>query len=279
MLETVPKVRLIQSPQIHPEALAEIMADLDFMYGDSSDGKSAFEWLNRIEAMLITGEITDAEAVTEFAGRRCYRSFSVGLNPNVTQVRESSPAYFESIKSSAHGSVMEHAQFTFDFDQVSRVFTHELVRHRVGIAISQESLRYVRLQSLGFRIPPALEPHRSSVIDMVERLEEFQVEMAEAAGLDDEGVPFAVKKEVTSALRRLAPLGLSTAMVWSANVRTLRWLLQLRTAESAEEEIRLVFHDVGNLLIEQQPLFFGDFFPEAVPGSSIPKWVTPYPKV
>ena len=35
---------------------------------------------------------------------------------------------------------------------VSRVFTHELVRHRAGSAFSQESLRYVRLTDIGFRV-------------------------------------------------------------------------------------------------------------------------------
>ncbi len=101
------------------------------------------------------------------------------------------------------------------FRQVSRVFTYELVRHRAGSAFSQESLQYVRLTDIGFRVPPALEPVRDQVISLVEQLEEFQVSAAEALGLDEEGVPFAVKKEVTSALRRLAPIGLSTDIMWT----------------------------------------------------------------
>src|SRR5690606_37298422 len=151
-----------------------------------------------------------------------------------TKVREDSGEYLTNILRSKHGAVLEHAQFTFDFDQVSRVFTHELVRHRAGVAISQESLRYVRLTDIGFRIPEVLNrndltvPHyvegdggweqrsfREELISIVEHLEEFQRSAAEAFGLDDEGVPFHVKKEITSALRRLAPIGLSTGMVWS----------------------------------------------------------------
>jgi thymidylate synthase (FAD) len=131
--------------------------------------------------------------------------------------------------------------YTFDFDQVSRVFTHELVRHRAGVAISQESMRYVRLTDLGVRIPDVLEPLREQVVSIVEQLEEFQVEAAEVFGLDDEGVPFAYKKEVTSALRRLAPIGVSTGMVWTANIRTLRHVIDMRTSPGAEEEIRIVF--------------------------------------
>ena len=85
--------------------------------------------------------------------------------------------------------MLEHANYTFAFRDVSRVFTHELVRHRAGSAFSQESLRYVRLSELAFRVPPALEPIREQVLTLVERLEEFQVDAAGRLGMDDAGVP------------------------------------------------------------------------------------------
>jgi len=72
-------------------------------------------------------------------------------------------------------------------------------------------------------------------------------------------VPFHVKKEVTSALRRLAPIGLSTDIIWSANLRTLRHVIQMRTAEGAEEELRGVFDDVARLMLREAPLIFQDF--------------------
>ncbi len=137
--------------------------------------------------------------------------------------------------------------------------THELVRHRAGSAFSQESLRYVRLTDIGFRVPPALEPVRDQVISMVERLEEFQVSAAKELGIDEEGVPFHVKKEVTSALRRLAPTGLSTDIVWTANVRTLRHVIEMRTAEGAEEELRLVFDVIARMMQAEAPGLFQDF--------------------
>ncbi len=137
--------------------------------------------------------------------------------------------------------------------------THELVRHRAGSAFSQESLRYVRLTDIGFRVPPALEPIRDQVISIVEQLEEFQVSAAKELGIDEEGVPFHVKKEVTSALRRLAPTGLSTDIVWTANARTLRHVIEMRTAEGAEEELRLVFDKVARIMQAEAPGLFQDF--------------------
>ncbi|MEA2435950.1 MAG: thymidylate synthase, partial [Thermoleophilaceae bacterium] len=188
--DTTPSVFLIARPSLDLEGLRG--------YLESVGGTS---WLER----RTNGDGSPANAaehLVEFCGRVCYRSWEPGLNPNVTRVRHDQREYFENILASQHGSVLEHANYTFALRNVSRVFTHELVRHRAGSAFSQESLRYVRLTELGVRVPPALEPIREEVVSLVERLEEFQLEAAEKLGLDDEtGLPFQVKKEVTSALR------------------------------------------------------------------------------
>ncbi|MCW3047920.1 MAG: FAD-dependent thymidylate synthase [Solirubrobacterales bacterium] len=224
-------------------------------YLESVGGAS---WLEgRAEAS--DGSPNAAELLVEFGGRACYRSWEPGLNPNVTRVRTDQAEYFANILRAQHGSVLEHANFSFALRNVSRVFTHELVRHRAGSAFSQESLRYVRLTEIGFRVPPVLEPVRDQVVNLVEQLEEFQASAAEALGIDDEGVPFHVKKEVTSALRRLAPIGLSTDIVWTANVRTLRHVIEMRTAPGAEEELRLVFDDIAQIMKAEAPNLFQDF--------------------
>ena len=41
-----------------------------------------------------------------------------------------------------HTSPLEHVSFSFAISGVSRVFTHQFVRHRVGVSISQQSGRY-----------------------------------------------------------------------------------------------------------------------------------------
>ncbi len=246
MRETEPSVFLVARPSVDVEGMRAYLEDV----GGGS-------WLDRrLEEEAPPG---DAELLVEFAGRMCYRSWEPGLNPNVTRVRRERGEYFANLLRSAHGSVLEHANYSFAFRNASRVFTHELVRHRAGSAFSQESLRYVRLTDIGFRVPPALEPVRDQVLSLVERLEEFQVTAAEELGLDDEGIPFSVKKEITSALRRLAPIGLSTDIIWTANVRTLRHVIEMRTAEGAEEELRMVFDKVAETMCREAPDLFQDF--------------------
>ena len=247
MPETAPSVFLIARPSVDLEGIRDYLEDV----GGGS-------WVER-RLDEAEGRPNPGELVVEFAGRVCYRSWEPGLNPNVTRVRTEKREYFENLLRSHHGSVLEHANYSFVFRNVSRVFTHELVRHRAGSAFSQESLRYVRLTDIGFRVPAALEPVRDKVLSIVEQLEDFQVSAAEELGLDDEGVPFHVKKEVTSALRRLAPIGLSTDIVWTANVRTLRHVIEMRTAEGAEEELRMVFGELGELMRQEAPNLFQDF--------------------
>ncbi len=246
MHETTPQVFLIARPSIDVEGMR---AYLEAVGGES--------WLD-----LREGEQegpTAGELLLEFGGRACYRSWEPGLNPNVSRIRTDRQQYFANILRSGHGSVLEHANYSFALRNVSRVFTHELVRHRAGSAFSQESLRYVRLTEIGFRVPPALEPVRDQVLQIVEQLEEFQVSAAKELGIDADGVPFHIKKEVTSALRRLAPIGLSTDIVWTANARTLRHVIEMRTSEGAEEELRSVFDDVARIMQTEAPNLFQDF--------------------
>lgn len=274
MHETVPKVYMIACPIILPGELEAFLTDLGEVEDADGNKHSAMEWMRRIQSEGANAITRDAEILVEFMARGCYRSFAPGLNANVTKVREDSAEYIANVLRSAHGSVLEHAQFSFMFKDVSRVFTHELVRHRAGVAISQESLRYVRLTDLGFRIPDVLQPMAPRILSIVETLEEFQRDAAEEFGLDETGTPFAYKKEVTSALRRLAPIGLSTNIGWSANVRTLRFVIQKRTEAAAEEEIRYVFGEVCKMMMEACPMLFGDFKP-----NEKGEWVPAYEKV
>lgn len=242
MNRTTPKVSLLSYPKLN---IGNMHTYLHSIEGD--------EWLNNID------NESDSELLIEFAGRMCYKSWKPGLNKNVNKIRTDSKEYLENILKSGHGSVLEHANFSFLFQDVSRVFTHELVRHRAGSAFSQESLRYVRLTDIGFRVPPALEKIENQVVSIVEQLEEFQISAANQLEIDEEGLPFHIKKEITSAMRRLAPLGLSTSILWTANARTLRHVIESRTSEGAEEELRLVFDDVAKIMQQQAPNLFQDF--------------------
>ncbi|MFF4344574.1 FAD-dependent thymidylate synthase [Kitasatospora sp. NPDC001540] len=253
-------------PQVHLIARPELDYDEVAAYLQDVGGES---WLERVDR----GDLDDAQNLAEFAGRICYRSWKPGLNPNVTKVRTDQDAYLRNILASAHGSVLEHVSFTFVLHNVSRVVTHELVRHRAGVAVSQESLRFVRLDDIPFWFPEWAqrdEELMTRATGLMKEIEEFQHWMADHFGLDEEGVPFHEKKEKTSFMRRFAPEGLATGLVWTANVRTLRHVIENRTAPGAEEEIRLLFGKIGELMVKEAPSLFGDYTVED--GAWVPGW-------
>ena len=152
--------------------------------------------------------------------------------------------------------------------------THELVRHRPGTAVSQESLRYVRLDELPFWFPGWAQEDAELMkraTALLTELEQFQQWLAGHFGLDDDATKMHEKKAKTSFMRRFAPEGLATGLVWTANVRTLRHTIEARTDQGAEEEIRLVFGKIGELMRAEAPALFGDYT-VTEDGTWVPGW-------
>lgn len=259
-----PEVRLIARPEIDWTGLKKYLDSVGADTGTDS-------WVYR----RYWGEATkDAELLVETGGKVCYRSWEPGLNPNVSRVRTDQAEYLENILSSGHGSVLEHANFTFAFRHVSRVLTHELVRHRAGTAISQESMRYVRLDEIPIWVPEWARNDRE-LMDVIQshlhREEEFLWWLNNWFDRKNPNPDFAKKKHFTSFMRRFVPGGVATDLIWTANVRALRHIIESRTAPGAEEEIRLVFAEVARIMKIECPMLFGDFtgMPD---GTWVPKW-------
>ena len=258
MRSVEPEVFLVARPKVDYDAMAAYLREV-----------GGERWLERIDR----GQL-EAQDLAEFAGKMCYRSWEPGLNPNVRKVRDDQDAYLQNILKQQHGSVLEHVSFTFVLHNVSRVFTHEIVRHRPGTAVSQESLRYVRLDELPFWFPEWAREDAELMkraTALLTELEQFQQWMAGHFGLDDDATKMHEKKAKTSFMRRFAPEGLATGLVWTANVRTLRHTIEARTDQGAEEEIRLVFGKIGELMRAEAPALFGDYT-VTEDGTWVPGW-------
>ena len=95
------------------------------------------------------GAVSNPALLIALAAKRCYKSFEVSeaLNPNLTQIRKDWGEYLDNVMKVGHGSVLEHSVFSFAFENVSRVFTGEMNRHRAGWAISEGSMRFIRFST------------------------------------------------------------------------------------------------------------------------------------
>ena len=203
------------------------------------------------------------ENVYEFAGRLCYESWESEdgsfANKNLSKVRSGNSAYLENVINQEHGSIFEHGGIILLFNNVSRVFTHELVRHRAGSAFSQTSGRYVRLDDIKLWVPPSLNEEAQQVFkDTIEYMEQAQKKLEKIYDIDNMK-DFGGKKKLTSAFRRIGPTGLANNILMSSNLRALRHIITMRTSPGAEEEIQLVFKDVADTLVKKFPNAFQDW--------------------
>jgi len=230
---------------------------------------TALDWLQGARPL----QSNDSEFLIELAGRTCYKSFGVGINPNITKIRDNSKDYLTNVLEKGDGSILEHATVTFAFLNVSRVCTHEIVRHRAGTAMSQESLRYVRPREISLWIPPDLESASDKVSEAVREIERRYRDLE--SQFDWDRMTFEEKKRVTSALRRILPDGIATNLIWTANHRTIRWVIEMRTDPAAEVEIRKVFGKVAEICIKDYPLLYGDLTRNELPDGTtqyVPKF-------
>lgn len=214
------------------------------------------------------------EALAEMAGRVCYMSYGKGRRTN----RE----FIEHIVEVGHGSVLEHAVWSFLITGVSRSFTHELIRHR-HFSYSQLSQRYVD-ESASPCVEPdpiANDPELHAIwVEAVETARSAYVRLVEGLQKQFSDVPEKTlrRKLARQAARSVLPNAIETKIFVTGNARALRHFIELRGSEHADVEIRKVAVEMLRLMRQEAPSIFGDY--ELVPladGSHATR--TAHPKV
>lgn len=256
-------MRIVQEPQVFLLARQTFQPDI------------AEQFIEPEGMTWQTDAPSAAEQVVEFGGRVCYMSFGKGRKTN----RE----YIGNILESKHGSVIEHAVWTFLITGVSRSLTHELVRHRAGFSFSQLSQRYVDETTADF-----VEPEAIAASPEAHALFEDAVLQARAAYIKLVDVLDAQFTHVTNktlrrkmarqAARAVLPNATETKIVVTANARAWRHFIEMRASEFAEPEIRKLAITILRILQHEAPNLFGDYeVITAADGSEIA--LTPHSKV
>ncbi len=201
-----------------------------------------------------------AEKLVEMSGRLCYMSFGKG--------RKSNEQYIRHILEVKHGSVTEHAVFSFIITGITRSLTHELVRHRAGWAYSQLSQRYVDESDCNFVEPdlvandPELHKLFTETIDAIrpvyEKMTDRLTELVrdKCPEIEDRTT---LRKMARQTARCILPNATETKMFVTANVRALRHFIELRANPAADLEIRRLAVMMCRLLKEEAPNLFGDY--------------------
>jgi thymidylate synthase (FAD) len=203
------------------------------------------------------GTASAGERLAEFAGRICYMSQH---NPATRTTVE----YLENIKKQGHGSVLEHAVYVLLIEGISRSCSHELVRHRAGFGYSQLSQRYVDESHAAFVVPPAILGEPALEADWEHQIAAAQaayVRAVEALMQRYQWITDKVhrRKMAREAARSVLPNATEVKIVVSGNARAWRTMLELRSGEGAELEIRRMAIACLRVLQREAPALFSDF--------------------
>lgn len=211
------------------------------------------EWCEERGVDFTTDATADADALSEVAGRVCYMAFNPGKRRVAGDGQNA--AYLDNIRSMGHGSVTEHSSFSFLIDDVSRNMTHELVRHRVGVAYSQLSTRYVDQfsdeyfgdsgHSVGVYMPPELDTQEQEEWLNIWEQTIMPAYLKTFNRLKERGYE---KKAARSIARHVLPGSAGTAMVFTVNVRELNHIFSLRGNRFADPEIRRMVHKLYDVV-------------------------------
>jgi len=228
-----------------------------------------------------------SEVITESAGRVCYMSFAKPRPGG-------NAAYLTHIKEVGHGSVLEHAVWTFAITGISRSLSHELVRHRAGFSYSQLSQRYVD-ESVAEYIAPDIiwnDPELRMIwLKSVKQSHDAYVELSEklSACLSNPNLDHASilpanadattrRKTARQAARSVLPNATETKITVTANARSLRHFLEQRGSVHAEPEIRKLANAILDIVQADAPNLFGDYRKIELPDGTF-ELTTDYKKV
>lgn len=203
------------------------------------------DWLKARGMEYDTDTISDQDALCEFAGRACYLSFNEDRRRPAPEGEQNS-TYLNHIREVGHGSVTEHPVWTFIIDDFSKGVTQELVRHRVGVAYSIQSSRYVNQFSneyfgdsghkLGVYIAPEIQEDQELYDLWINQwLTDAAVYNKTIDKLRSKGMD---KKDVQSIARDILPNGMCNVVIFSVNARSLNHLFSMRGALPAHPEFR-----------------------------------------
>ena len=150
---------------------------------------------------------------------------------------------------SGHGSTIEHVVFTFGITGVSRTLSHQLVRHRAGVAFDQQSQRYVTFKKAATMLPQTIAEADPDVRERYE--DQIEGAMSLYGDLVGAGIP-------GEDARFVFPNATRTNLVMTTNLRALIHMSGLRLCTMAQWEIRRLFQLIRHEIFSVSP-FLGAF--------------------
>jgi len=203
--------------------------------------------------VTIIEHTPNPELTVALAARLCYSPSSISDLRQKLELADVEQ-FLDKIMSLGHHSVLEHASFTFGIEGVSRVTTHQLVRHRIA-SFSQQSQRYVSHKDQFTSIMP------DSIAENADARQIFAF-MSETvhkayAQLVELGIP-------PEDARYILPNATESKIIMTMNARELLHFFGLRCCQRAQWEIREMAVEMLRLVKRIAPAIFREAGPGCV---------------
>ena len=206
--------------------------------------------------VILLSHTPEPDALVAAAARICYSDVTAG---ELLQGEEQnlSRKLIAQLFRSGHLSTFEHVSFTFGVDGLSRVASHQLVRHRLA-SFSQQSQRYVKMSDDADNVvvPPSVSKNPDALRLYTEAVRHSQETYR---ALTEMGIP---KEDA----RFILPHGHSTRLEMTMNARELHHFFSLRLCRRAQWEIHELARRMLKLCREVAPVIFNMAGPSCIFG-------------
>jgi thymidylate synthase (FAD) len=203
--------------------------------------------------VILLRQTPDPEEIVALAAKLCYSPSDVESLKEKTEAKDQQ-AFVERLVKMGHMSPIEHAAFTFGIEGISRVCSHQLVRHRVA-SYSQQSQRYVSEETgYDYLIPPAVKEDK----ELKEYYDQFMSEAQRAynhivSKLNEKGIK---GESANQDARFVLPGAAETKIIVTMNARELLHFFRARCCNRAQWEIRLMAEEMLKLVKKTSPVLF-----------------------
>ncbi len=206
-----------------------------------------------VQSVCLLAHTPDPDLCVVRAARLCYSEGTAEERFKEVLDTLQIQKFLEKLRKSGHLSPFEHASFTFGVDHISRVSSHQFVRHRLA-SFSQQSQRYVPMKTAIVILPPSVEENEEAKA-VFEKIQHETFEAYEKLCLL--GVP-------REDARYVLPHGFETSLMVTMNARELLHFLSIRLCRRAQWEIQNVAREMLLRVREVAPALFASAGPSCV---------------
>lgn len=208
--------------------------------------------------VILLAHTPEPEKIVAAAARLCYSPDGADvLLEGMTEKKVT--VFIGKLVELGHLSPIEHISFTFAVEGVSRVLSHQMVRHRIA-SYSQKSQRYVPEDNFSYIVPPSVRENIEASRIFREQMDKISDAYSVLCGL--------VHHEDA---RYILPNACETKFVFTMNARSLLNFFRLRCCMRAQWEIRELAETIYKEVKKVAPTLFSIAGPACVTDGACPE--------